>query len=569
MVRRLLLAAAAASSVALSDAALMEGGASVHPDTWVTTAKAPQQAMLELTFAVKQRGLRELEDALMRVSTPSSPDYGKHLTNQEVHDMTAPDPKHLQAVEDFLKSFGVDFQHASPNSDFIVASVPVEVAETMLSTEYVRLTHQTSGDEVLRAPSGYSLPDNVASAVDFVSPTVHVPGVQRLPPSVSQHNVRSDGLFNSPETLRKLYNVDVEGKAANNKQAVTAFLNQRYGLGSLHTFWKLFCGRIVCGKGDPKLVGDAAKAAVMPGIEAMLDIETITGVAGNVESEFWGFSGQSPDNKQNEPFMKWLTQLSSTADADVPKIFSTSYGESEGSWSYAAAQRLNAEFQKAGARGITLLFASGDSGANCTNGKFTPNGPADSPYVTSVGGTQPADAWPNPGGEEAIPLSSGGFSNYWPMPDYQKDAVAKYLQQSGLPPKAVGYNASGRAFPDISAQATLFYVEAGIPEPLVMGTSAASPTAAGVLSMLNDLRLQNGKPSLGFLNPLIYANMHAFNDIVNGTSESGSSDCPTGRKGWPAKTGWDAATGVGTPDYGKLAKVVAALPDVRSTELVV
>merc|ERR1712025_1560691 len=121
------------------------------------------------------------------------------------------------------------------------------------------------------------------------------------------------------------------------------------------------------------------------------------------------------------------------------------------------------------------------------------------------------------------------------MPDYQKDAVAKYLQQSGLPDKSTGYNTSGRAFPDISAQATLFYVQAGIPEPLVEGTSCASPTAAGVFSMLNDLRLQNGKSTLGFLNPLIYQNAAAFNDITTGSSVG----CDFSN-GWPAKKGWDA-----------------------------
>merc|ERR1719461_404053 len=126
----------------------------------------------------------------------------------------------------------------------------------------------------------------------------------------------------------------------------------------------------------------------------MLDIETVTGVAGNVESEFWGFAGKSPDNPQNEPFLKWLTQLSSTSDADVPKIFSTSYGEDEGSWSYAAARRLNVEFQKAGARGITLLYAAGDEGANCKRGKFVPETPSSSPYITAVGGTRPASGYP-------------------------------------------------------------------------------------------------------------------------------------------------------------------------------
>merc|ERR1712100_816341 len=89
-----------------------------------------------------------------------------------------------------------------------------------------------------------------------------------------------------------------------------------------------------------------------------------------------------------------------------------------------------------------------------------------------------------------------------------------------------------------------------------MGTSCASPTAAGIVGLLNDVRLQNGKPTLGFLNPLIYENAAAFNDIISGSS----SGCGLFSKGWPATKGWDAVTGLGTPNYEKLAKVVTALP---------
>ena len=254
--------------------------------------------------------------------------------------------------------------------------------------------------------------------------------------------------------------------------------------------------------------------------------------------------------------MKWLTTLSSTADADVPKIFSTSYGEDESSWSFAAAQRLNAEFMKAGARGISLLYASGDEGANCKRGKFVPETPGSSPFVTAVGGTKPASGYPDPGGEAAVYLSSGGFSNYWRMPDWQQAAVHNYLTSGkDLPPPSVGYNVSGRAYPDISAQAANFCVT-----PFgcgVAGTSCASPTAAGVFALLNDLRLQAGKPTLGFLNPFIYQNADSFNDITSGQSEGG---CTTDGGGWPAASGWDAVTGVGTPNYEKLAQAVLSLP---------
>jgi tripeptidyl-peptidase-1 len=258
-----------------------------------------------------------------------------------------------------------------------------------------------------------------------------------------------------------------------------------------------------------------------------------------------------------------LTKMASTSDADVPKLFSTSYGEDERAWSLPAATRLNTEFMKAGARGISLLYASGDEGSNCKGGKFVPETPGSSPYVTAVGGTEPAEGFPNPGSESAIGLSSGGFSDYWPMPEWQKTAVSAYLQQSGLPPKSRGYNVSGRAYPDISAQATNFCVTPG--GCGVAGTSCASPTAAALFSLLNDVRLQNGQSTLGFLNPLIYKNADAFNDVTTGSNDG----CGFMSGGWPAKKGWDAVTGVGTINYAKLAKIVVGLPSGKASNHVV
>merc|ERR1712072_1571915 len=125
--------------------------------------------------------------------------------------------------------------------------------------------------------------------------------------------------------------------------------------------------------------------------------------------------------------------------------------------------------------------------------------------------------------------------------------------QSGLPDKSKGYNVSGRAYPDIAAQATNFCVTPG--GCGVAGTSCASPTAAAIFSLLNDVRMQNGQSPLGFLNPFIYENADAFHDITKGLQ----SGCP----GWPVTKEWDAVTGVGTPNYKKLAKAVLSLPSGR------
>mmetsp|Transcript_27922 Transcript_27922/g.59470 ORF Transcript_27922/g.59470 Transcript_27922/m.59470 type:complete len:585 (-) Transcript_27922:244-1998(-) len=530
------------------------------PSSWRVAGPAPADHLLELTFAVKQRGRKELEETLLRVSDPENEhEYGWHMTNFEVQMLTSPREEDIAAVEDFLRSHGLEPRWASSNGDFVKAVTSVEVAEKLLSATYSKVSH-TSGQEVHRALSGYSLPPNVAAAVDFVYPTTHLPSLrQPLRSAVS----KAEDSYNSPKNLRELYQVgSTEGKAASNKQAVTAFLEQGYTTDSLQAFWNKFCDGIKCGKGLPKLIGDATGGS--PGTESMLDIETITGVSGNVHSEFWGYSGNSPDNPKNEPYMKWLQQMSNTSDKDIPTVFSTSYGEDEGSWSFAAATRLNVEFQKAGVRGISLLFASGDSGPNCEQGKFVPQAPASSPWVTAVGGTAPGASWPNPPSasstspsEVAISLSSGGFSDRWPMPEWQKSQVVAYLNQSGLPDQTkAGYNISGRAFPDIAAQATDFFVYATLPTPGVAGTSCASPTAAGIFSLVNDLRLASGKSTLGFLNPLIYSHKDAFNDITHGSSKGSCGE-------WPSKPGWDAVTGMGTPNYAKLAEVATALPAGR------
>jgi tripeptidyl-peptidase-1 len=519
---------------------------------WASTGAADPSQMLELQFAVKQTNVAELEATLARVSDPQHDDYGKHLSNDDVHQLVAPSPQSLAALQRFFTSHDVDATALSPNSDWLSVTVPVSVAEQLLSTKYETFKHQDADYLVHRAAS-YSLPAEVAPHVDFVSPTVHFPPVHQ---PVPQFDMSPGELGVSASKLRTLYSVgDTVGTAANNKHAVTGFLNQHFHPKDLGEFWSLFMKGVNATKPTVKEVGDEVEGGIA-GTESMLDIEYINAMGAGIESEFWGFSGNSPDNPQNEPFIKWLAVVSNTSDADVPLIFSTSYGEEEDSTTMDTATRTNVEFMKAGARGISLLFASGDSGAapgqgGCVDNKFSPKWPAGSPYVTAVGGTSGTSP------ESAAGLSSGGLCNRWATPSWQTDAVHNYLTTAQGVPPASYYNASGRGFPDISAQAMGFTVVANlIPVPGVAGTSCASPTASGVMALLNDVRLAAGKPSLGFLNPFIYQNAAAFNDITTGKGEG----CGIGQSGFPASSGWDPVTGVGTPNYEQLSAIVKNLP---------
>jgi len=129
--------------------------------------------------------------------------------------------------------------------------------------------------------------------------------------------------------------------------------------------------------------------------------------------------------------------------------------------------------------------------------------------------------------------------------------VANYLTNIGAKNKGL-FNTKGRAYPDIAAQAENFQIVVGGNTTSIAGTSCSAPTASGVFALLNDYLISNGKPPLGFLNPLIYASTSAsaFNDITSGSNPG----CNT--QGFSAARGWDPVTGVGTPNFVKLQAIV-------------
>jgi len=131
--------------------------------------------------------------------------------------------------------------------------------------------------------------------------------------------------------------------------------------------------------------------------------------------------------------------------------------------------------------------------------------------------------------------------------------VAGYLRNLGN--RYVGlYNASSRGIPDIAAQSYDFLYVFDNQLKDLYGTSCSTPVAAAVISLLNDYRISQGRPALGFLNPWLYGKGHAgFNDIKMGFNPG----CDT--KGFPAIAGWDPVTGFGTPNLTKLMEI--PLPD--------
>merc|ERR1711937_793356 len=257
---------------------------------------------------------------------------------------------------------------------------------------------------------------------------------------------------------------------------------------------------------------------------------------------------------------------------------------------------------KIGARGVSLLAASGDSGANgrtdgaCTGTKLHASFPGSSPYVTAVGATMLQDPKYNlpttpeactalgntfkcaSGGTEVAVsseiagfTSGGGFSTYTPMPSYQKDAVTAYLNSGTALPPSTYFNSKNRGYPDVAAMGNNYavYLSEYGGWTTVGGTSASSPTFAAVAGFMNAASQKaDGKP-LGFLNPLLYKmygeQPDAFTDVTVGDNKCTEDGCFSTCKGYECAKGWDPVTGLGTPVTDKMLTYVESLLASKSS----
>jgi len=98
--------------------------------------------------------------------------------------------------------------------------------------------------------------------------------------------------------------------------------------------------------------------------------------------------------------------------------------------------------------------------------------------------------------------------------------------------------------PDVAGDAdenTGYDVRVDGSDTVIGGTSAVAPLWAGLIARINSL---NGN-SVGYVNPTLYKNEAAFNDITQGNNGD-----------FAAAKGWDACTGLGTPEGNKIAAVL-------------
>ncbi len=220
-----------------------------------------------------------------------------------------------------------------------------------------------------------------------------------------------------------------------------------------------------------------------------------------------------------------------------PSIISTSWGGPETSWTQQAMNAMSSVCQDAATMGVTVLAASGDNGATDgdTNGELTVDFPASSPYIIGCGGTRltiasnaisTEQAWNELSSGEGA--TGGGVSEFFALPTFQ--------QTAGVPKAPNGF--VGRGVPDVAGDAdptTGYSVLVDGQTTVIGGTSAVAPLWSGLLARIN----QSLGTNVGYINPLLYSSKveQTLHDITAGSNG-----------GYSAGPGWDACTGLGSPD---------------------
>ncbi len=273
-----------------------------------------------------------------------------------------------------------------------------------------------------------------------------------------------------------------------------------------------------------------------PDGEVELDIEVAGAVAPGAELAVYF----APNTDQG------FVDAVSTAAHDAtlkPSIISISWGGPESSWTAQSQAALNAACEDAATMGVTVLVASGDDGASDGTSSPTVDFPASSPFVVGCGGTKleisggaigSEQAWNELSANEGA--TGGGVSEAFALPSFQSSAK--------VPKAPNGF--VGRGVPDVAGDAdptTGYNVVVDGQATVIGGTSAVAPLWAGLLARIN----QSLGKNVGYVNALLYASGEAtaFHDVTTGSNGH-----------YKAGKGWDACTGLGSPNGTGLLKAL-------------
>ncbi|KZT22937.1 subtilisin-like protein [Neolentinus lepideus HHB14362 ss-1] len=386
------------------------------PAGWSRSRKHDADAVLPLRIGLTQSNMDKLEELLLDVSEPSSPNFGKHWNAGKVAQTFKPSSETVSTVYNWLAASGIDASRikVSKAKTWIEVNATVTEAEQLLQTEYHVYTHESGKEHV--ACEAYHVPKHVSKHVDIIMPSIHFDAVIKRsePSSHTLSNIGQPGVGLSPKStgkisdlltqledcdqqitpicLRALYDfVYYPVATSKNSYGIVEYTPQAYLQSDLDLFFKNF---------STNQVGKSPVEVSIDGGYAQTDY---TGFGYNGESNLdlqYGMALTDPqpitlyqtgDMEEGASFNNFLDAIDGSfctfeggddpyydavypdpyggydgpQDCGITKpayVISTSYAYNEADLSPAYAARQCAEYAKLGLMGTTVLYSSGDNG---------------------------------------------------------------------------------------------------------------------------------------------------------------------------------------------------------------
>ncbi|HUD48046.1 MAG TPA: choice-of-anchor tandem repeat GloVer-containing protein, partial [Candidatus Baltobacteraceae bacterium] len=527
---------------------------SVHTQTLhghVPVAIAPLTAVgrlepsreLRLAIGLPLRNKEGLTNLLQRIYDPASPDFHHYLTPAQFADSFGPTEEDYRAVAAFAKSNGLKVTATHSNRALLDVTGSVSNIEKAF-----HLTIRTYWNQ--RENRLFYAPDTEPS-LNLATPVLHISGLDNY---LQPHpmSLRETPIFGSAPAASATGSgvggayLGNDFRAAYVPDLALSGTGQTVGLVEFDGYYAsdISAYAIIAGLPSVPLTNVYLDGFTgTPGnnnVEVALDIDMASSMAPGLTSVIV-YEGEVTDDILNRMATDALAnQLSA-------------------SWTYVIDSVTEQIFQQFAAQGQSFFNAAGDNDAWV--GQIAT--PCDDPNIISVGGTTlttsgPAGAWVSEtvwnwdveyGASFNGQGSGGGISTTYTIPSWQL-GVSMTTNQ-GSP--------QFRNIPDVALTAdNVFVVANNGQQENVGGTSCAAPLWAAFIALANEQAATNGRPTVGFINPAIYAlglsvnYTNCFHDIITGNNTW--SDSPTR---FYAVPGYDLCSGWGTPTGRNLINLLA------------
>jgi len=506
---------------------------------------------MRFEVALKMRNFADLQARVSR---------GDRITAQEMAAKYEPLASDYEKVAAWITSQGLVVTRSDPHHVGIVARGKVSLVEKALGVTFARVA--VDGQEYTSAITAPSVPA-------VFSPLLV--GINGLQPHIRAHrhfvrkqdfpNALSGGASYLPAQIAAAYDATslYNGKITGSGEAVAIVIDTFPSISDVTAFWKL--AGIDQSTANLQFIQAVSGQLPNPSGEETLDVEWSSAMAPSARIRVYAATDLESSDLDTA-YQQVYDDVRAHPDLGIHQM-SMSYGEGE---TYTTSSQVDTDdqyFAELASAGVTVFASSGDDGSTPgANGSGDESGPvqvespASDPNVTGVGGTTlvlngtngvtSETVWNENGG-----ASGGGVSIYFNKPVWQT---------------GTGVNESDmRQVPDVAASADPDYGAIIVlqgSQQTVGGTSWSSPTWAGFCALINQAREGAGDSSIGLLGPHIYPLLSSpayptdyladFRDITTGNNETRRS-----RTDYPATTGYDLCTGIGTPKVEPITTLLA------------